>query len=151
LGGPLKTIAAILALVSLPVMAAERPVGSVLQEFGLLNGSWAPDCSKGPSPTNWYGRYQVLPTNEARLTFSAKRLDIVDLFYVIREARRYSDNEILIGVDVVRENRQLEVLLRVVGDRYHTESVKRPNGDYQIKDGKYTDDGTDSPWYNRCR
>ena len=150
----MKSIAAIaLTAVLLPAAAMAQSVGPLLQEFGLLDGSWAADCAKDPSPANWYGRYRVLASNEARLTFSAHPGDggDGDLVYVILQARRFADHEILIGVEVVREKRQLEVVLHVEGDRYHTISVQRPDGGYQIKDGKYTDDGTDSPWFNRCR
>ncbi len=150
----MKSILAIaLAAALLPPAAVAQSVGPVLEEFGLLDGSWAADCSKDPSPANWYGRYRVLPSNEARLTFRSQPGDGGgdDLVYVILQARRLFDHEILIGVEVVREKRQLEVVLHVEGDRYHTVSVKRPDGVYQIKDGKYTDDGTDSPWFNRCR
>jgi hypothetical protein len=150
----MKIFAAIaFAIAVLPTMASAQSVGSVLGEFGLLDGSWAADCSKDPSPGNWYGRYRVLPSNEARLTFSSQPGNggDGDLVYVILQARRFSDHEILFDVEVLREKRQLEVVLRVEGDRYHTISVKRPNGDNQIKDGKYVDDGTDSPWFNRCR
>jgi opacity protein-like surface antigen len=142
-----------LAAALLSSASLAQSVGPVLEEFGLLDGRWAADCSKDPSPSNWYGRYRVLPSSEARLTFSAQPGDggNDDLVYVILQARRVADHEILIGVEVVREKRQLEVVLHVEGDRYHTISVQRPDGGYQIKDGKYTDDGTDSPWFNRCR
>jgi hypothetical protein len=143
-------VAAVLAIVLLPQAAMAQSVVSLLGEFGLLDGVWAADCSKEPSPTNWYGRYRQLPSNEARLTFSLQRDRMGDFAYIIRQARRLSANEILIDAEVVAEKRQLQVLLRVEGDRYHTISVKRPDGGYQIKDGKYTNDGTDSPWYNRC-
>ena len=148
----MKKIAAIIFAAALfPTMAAAQSVGSVLEEFGLTGGRWAPDCSQGPSTKNWYGRYQVLPSGEARLTYSSKSNSSGDNVYVIWLARKLSDNEILMGQEFVRENRRLEVVLLVEGDRYHTMSVKRTNGDYQVKNGKYTDDDTDSPWLTHCR
>jgi hypothetical protein len=149
---PSLLFVAVLIAGSLAVAEAlAQSAGSVLGEFGLLEGAWATDCSKDPSPSNWYGRYRVLPSSETRLIFSSQPGAAGDLIYIIGQARRLSANEILLEVEVVVEKRRLDVLLHVESDRYHTISVKRPDGGYQIKDGKYTDDGTDSPWFNRCR
>jgi hypothetical protein len=44
-------------------------------------------------------------------------------------------------------------VLRVEGDRYRTMSAKRPDGTFQVKDGKFQlgdDAGIDSPWLSRC-
>jgi hypothetical protein len=146
-----RLAAVVLAIALLPQPAAAQSAVAVLGEFGLIDGVWATDCSKDPSPMNWYARYSMSPSSEARLTFSLKRDRTGDFGYVIRQARRFSANETLLEVDVVAEKRQLEVLLRVDGERYHTISVKQPDGGYQIKDGKFTDDGSESPGYNRCR
>ncbi|MEP7031593.1 MAG: hypothetical protein ABI830_11720 [Pseudolabrys sp.] len=148
----MRNIAAVLfALVLLPSMAVAQSVASVLRDFGLIRGSWAPDCSKGPSTSNWYGIFQELPSGGARLTYKSKTGDSGDNVYVIWLARRLSDKEILLGQEFVREKRRLELVLHVDGDRYRTLSAKRENGDYQVKDGKYTNGGADSPWLNRCR
>jgi len=85
------------------------------------------------------------------LTFSSRVGGEGELAYVILDARRVSPREILIVMEFMQEKRQLEVVLEVEADRYRTVSAKRPDGAYQIKDGKLIDDGSDSPWYHRCR
>lgn len=148
----MRIIIAIAFAVALwPAAAGAQSIKSVLEEFGLLNGSWASDCSKGVSTSNWYGRYRMMPNGEARLTYSSKPDSSGDNVYLIRLARRLSDKEVLLAEEFVRAKRTLEVVLRVEGDRYHTISVKRPDGVYQVKDGKYADDGRPSPWLQRCR
>jgi hypothetical protein len=140
-----------LSLVLCVASAADESSGAVLGEFGLLNATWAPDCSKQASVSNWYGRYKLLPTNEARLTFSAKPGDEEgELAYVILSARRVSPREVQFEMEFVQEKRQLEIVLEVEKDRYRTVTAKRSDGIYQISGGKLTDDGSDSPWYYRC-
>lgn len=148
----MRTVIAIALAVALwPGLASAQSIRTVLEEFGLLHGSWAADCSRPVSVTNWYGRYRMMPNGEARLTYSSKQDASGDNVYLIRLARRLSDKEILLAEEFVRAKRTLEVVLFVEGDRYHTMSVKRADGVYQVKDGKYTDDGTPSPWLQRCR
>jgi hypothetical protein len=146
-----KAVAIALAIALWPAVAGAQSVKSVLEEFGLLHGSWAPDCSNGPSTSNWYGRYRMMPNGEARLTYSSKKSSSGDNVYLIKLARRLSDKEILLAEEFVREKRALEVVLSVEGDRYHTISVKRADGSYLVKDGKYADGDEESPWLERCR
>jgi hypothetical protein len=133
-----------------PAMAGAQSIKSVLEDFDLLRGSWAADCSKGPSNSNWYGRFQTLPSGEARLTYSSDKSGSGDNVYVIRLARRISKDEILMAQEFVREKWTIEIVLQVKGDRYHTVSAKRADGTFQVKDGKFTGGGA-SPWLNRCR
>ena len=148
----MKSFAAIGVALALCATAAGADSGTAaLGEFGLLDAIWAPDCGKEPSPSNWYGRYRTLPANGASLTFSSRVGGEGELAYVILDARRVSPREILIVMEFMQEKRQLEIVLEVEADRYRTVSAKRPDGAYQIKDGKLIDDGSDSPWYHRCR
>jgi len=143
-----------LAFIALVLMlqsagASAQSVGSVLEAFGLLRGAWAADCSKGPSTSNWYGRFRAMPNGEVKLTYSSKFESSGDNVYMVRSAWRLSAKELLMTQEFVREERSIEVLLRVEGDRYQTMSAKQPDGRYQVRDGKF-ESGAESPWLHRC-
>jgi len=129
--------------------AHAQSVESVLKEFGLLRGSWAANCSKGPSTSNWYGRFRADPSGKVSLTYSSSRSSRGDNVYVIHIARRLSKTDVLMAHEFVREKRMLEIVLHVESNRYRTVSSKRPDGTYQVKNGKFKGGG-DSPWLNRC-
>jgi hypothetical protein len=107
-------------------------VKQALEAFHLT-GRWAVRCDRPRGTDNWYGTYTIAPNGEGQLVFSAG--DGLDNIYIIEDARRLSATRLLLSESLNGET--FDVVLRFQNGRYRTEDVRRPDGSYQVRGGRF--------------
>jgi hypothetical protein len=132
--------------------SAPPSVQAALEAFHLT-GRWAVRCDRPRGTDNWYGTYTVAPNGEGQLVFSAG--DGLDNIYIIEDARRLSTTRLQLTESFNGET--FDVVLRFRDGRYRTEDVRRLDGSYQVKGGRFVgangrvDRGSPmSPMMSRC-
>ena len=139
--------AAALAVLS-PTTASAQSIAQTLRDFGLLDGPLAPDCAQKPSPTNWYGRYSMLPSGEAQIAYnSGTRGENV---YLVHAAERIAPDQLLLSQEYKTTHAFLTLIILKNDSKFRTQVSRKPNGVFQVKDGKFADSDRDSPWLSRC-
>lgn len=121
-----KAILCALMLSCLPVHASAQSAGRAMQAFGLL-GTWAGECTQGPSPANNHAIYAVTSSGEAQMrnTFGEEYEESV---YNIVDARPTvpgkfslrmvlaSDETIVLDVILMKENGKIRIWSSQTGD-----------------------------------
>lgn len=134
------------------IRSAPPSVKAALEAFHLV-GRWAVRCDAPRGTDNWYGTYTVAPNGEGQLVFSAG--EGRDNIYIIEDARRLSAVRLQLSESFNGET--FDVVLRFDDGHYRTEDVRRPDGSYQVKGGRFV--GTNgrtsrkssmSPMMSRC-
>lgn len=133
---------------SLAVTAAAAPAhanadGDLLRKLDVL-GTWAFDCSSGPSADN------------AVLTYRATEDELPTEHMVMGELDRVTPltNVALLADGKVRwvqetESGTLTIVNLLESGRLKTWSSKSAKGEVFIADGKFAA-GDEAPWFNRC-
>lgn len=112
--------------------SAPPSVQAALEAFHLT-GRWAVRCDRPRGTDNWYGTYTIAPNGEGQLVFSAG--DGLDNIYIIEDAQRLSTTRLQLTESFNGET--FDVVLRFRDERYRTEDVRRPDGSYQVKGGRF--------------
>jgi hypothetical protein len=112
--------------------SAPPSVQTALEAFHLT-GRWAVRCDRPRGTDNWYGTYTIAPNGEGQLVFSAG--DGLDNIYIIEDARRLSATRLLLSESLNGET--FDVVLRFQNGRYRTEDVRRSDGSYQVRGGRF--------------
>jgi hypothetical protein len=140
------------ALALLPGAALGQTSSEVAAAWGLL-GSWQVECGGALGNSNPVYSYRA---NGARIVLDRKfGVDLSDS-NMVSGVRRGANGEILYTVTFASadppQSREHVVVKTPDGKRMRVYSNRNPDtGQYAVRDGKFTDDGTTTPWFNRCQ
>jgi hypothetical protein len=140
--------AALLAL--LPVVAQAQSATAAMQDFGLL-GTWAGECSQGPSPNNNHATYLVTAAGGLQLKYQSGA-DFEESVYDILDAKRVAPDKLsLRQVLMSNERVTLDIVLLKEDDRIRIWSSLFPDGTALVEDGVMTSmTGRETRWMTRC-
>jgi hypothetical protein len=126
--------------------AQAATVQEVIQNFGLI-GVFAVDCSKPASAQNSYVVQRAVDAEHVQrdlMIGPAARQN----FYVVDRAEVAKPNEV--AISMTSEGRRLNLLLRAEPKRMRTIESAPENGAKLIADGRFVDNGAQTPWLNKC-
>jgi len=130
---------------------AKRDRDSV-RKFGLL-GTWAVDCSKGPSANNTYEEYTLSETGYPIRTWYRKYGDRNDpaQTFEMRDLQIVGPDR-LAYLDVRRSDGDLtNVVLVMIGNRVRSyQAIDPKDGKVYIQDGKLLDSGKPTELFQKC-
>jgi hypothetical protein len=140
--------AALLAL--LPVVARAQSATAAMQDFGLL-GTWAGECSQGPSPNNNHATYLVTAAGGLQLKYQSGA-DFEESVYDILDAKRVAPDKLsLRQVLMSNERVTLDIVLLKEDDKIRIWSSLFPDGTALVEDGVMTSmTGRETRWMTRC-
>jgi len=143
-------LAAALAL-ALPSAAHAQSPRDVMRDFGML-GTWARDCSKPSDRTNFYAMYVGTANGNVRRThYNTPDRSSAYSEYIITRVNRLPANQLSYQQEGSVDRDQMDVILVKDGNRYKVlSSSVRATGEMLVKDGKYPQDGAESPWQSKC-
>jgi hypothetical protein len=147
---PLRRAALILAgLAALPHLAVAQTMAERASQWGLV-GTWSLDCSKPASSSNGYLTYVIRRTGQ--VTHERDFGDRQD----VNEVQQINSGaggalELVVNFPQLSQTRKYTLIMGPDG-RTRAMANSRVDGTEQtIKDGKFTYNGTDTPWQIRCR
>jgi hypothetical protein len=140
---------AVLCVVLWPALAHAQSIKTVLESYGLMNATWAPDCSRPPAKDNYHANFWMEKGREARIAFRVGP-GAPTQASIIQTAYRLSDTDLLMALRSVSDGSLLEIVAQVEHGKYRTKSSKRGDGTFLIRDGKFSS-GASVPWLHRCR
>lgn len=140
----------LLLVLGLTRAADAQTVASVLRDAGIV-GTWAADCAAPPSGRgdNAYSIYAATASGAVTLTYNHGPSVAPTVYMILRAERRATDRVVYLQENQ-NDRSQLEIELSRDGDRIKVLSSRRTTGEVLVADGKFTSDGTDSPWQARC-
>ena len=122
----------------------------VLSDFGML-GTWATDCSQPSGKYNFYAIYSGMSNgNVMRTYYNTPDRKKPYNQYVLTRAILLPSNLLSYQQEGTVNKDRIDVVLRRDGNRYQVWSSVRADGTVLVKEGKYPDDGAESPWQERC-
>ena len=117
-----------------------------LATAGILNTTWAMDCSKPPGKDNYYLLYGSKPdgagTETQRTTSDDTR--------TIRNAQIISD-QWLIFTYLTRKKEEYSILTKREGNRKKSWWSIRAGNKPLIMNGKFVASGAEVPWFEKCK
>ena len=134
----------------LPSLAQAQSAAGAVQDFGLI-GTWAGECSQGPSPANNHATYAGTPSGGVQLRYQSGE-GYEDSIYDIIEAKliapdRLSVRQVLAGNKEVT----LDIVLLKERDRIRIWSSVFPDGTSLVEDGVLSaGTGRETRWLVRC-
>jgi hypothetical protein len=133
-----------------PVLAHSQSASVVLQEFGLL-GTWAGECSQGPSPTNNHATYLTTTSGGLQLRYQSGA-DYEDSVYDILDAQRIAPDKLSLRQVLTSNDRvALDIVLMKENDKIRIWSSLFPDGTALVEDGVMTAmTGRETRWMIRC-
>jgi hypothetical protein len=140
------------ALTALPCVSFAQTSAEIAAAWGLL-GSWQVQCGGPLGNSNPIYFYRA---SGARVVLDRKFGPELDDTNMVSGVRRGANGEILYTVTFPTtdppQSREHVVVKTPDGMRMRVYSNRNPDtGQYAVRDGKFTDDGTTTPWMNRCR
>ena len=129
--------------------ANAQSVQQTLGDFGLL-GTWATDCSREAASDNYYTVYRSSSGRVLRTYYDGPGKVYNE--YVVTQATRLANGRLRYVQEGTDSRRlRLEVVVTMDGGRLLVWSSRYVDGEFLVKDGKYTDDGTRVGGQDRCR
>jgi hypothetical protein len=144
------TILGAIVLLLFPVLAHSQSATAAMQDFGLM-GTWAGECSQGPSPTNNHATYLVTPSGSLALKYQSGA-DYEDSVYNILEAKRLGPDKLSLRQVLASNDRvTLDIVLLKENDKVRIWSSLFPDGTALVEDGVMTSmTGRETRWMTRC-
>jgi hypothetical protein len=132
------------ALVSAATAQSESVKG-VFEKYNLL-GTYALDCSKPASETNWYFVHRVIDDGHVQRDMmigpTARKF-----VFIFDRASAIGPNEIAVGG--TRDGRPVDSVYRAEPNR-QIEMEAKLDGNSVIAGGRFVSNGKDVPWLNKC-
>jgi hypothetical protein len=135
--------------------ANAQSVANTIAEFGLV-GTWASDCSKPASSSNYLTVYATKPSGEVSRTYYDAPGHVLNNYKIVSASRQAPDmllyrqvwdNE---GKPAIMAGDRIDVVLNMADNKIQIVSSQGSDGSYFVKDRKFPSDGSDSPWQFRC-
>ena len=133
-----------------PVLAHAQSAGAAMQEFGLL-GTWAGECSQGPSPTNNHATYLMTSSGGLQLKYQSGA-DYQDSIYDILDAKRVGPDKLSLRQVLMSNDRvTLDIVLLKENGKIRIWSSLFPDGTALVEDGVMSSmTGRETRWMTRC-
>jgi len=134
--------AVLLSLSVMPSVASER---AALAKAGVL-GTWAIDCSKPPSTSNYHMVYAVDAkgiATETQLTGSQSVRQLRNVQFISKQWMLYSYLD--------ADGEMLSILTFFDAGRKKSWWSVGNEGKAYIMDGKFLPDGNSVPWFKKCK
>jgi hypothetical protein len=137
-------------VVLFPVVAHSQSAATAMEEFGLL-GTWAGECSQGPSPTNNHATYLVTSSGGLELKYQSGA-DYEDSVYNILDAKRLGSDKLSLRQVLTSNDRvTLDIVLLKDNDKVRIWSSLFPDGTALVEEGVMTSmTGRETRWMTRC-
>jgi hypothetical protein len=137
-------------VVLFPVVAHSQSAAAAMEEFGLL-GTWAGECSQGPSPTNNHATYLVTSSGGLELKYQSGA-DYEDSVYNILDAKRLGSDKLSLRQVLTSNDRvTLDIVLLKDNDKVRIWSSLFPDGTALVEEGVMTSmTGRETRWMTRC-
>jgi hypothetical protein len=137
-------------LVLVPGLARAQSATAAMQDFGLL-GTWAGECSQGPSPTNNHATYLVTSAGALQLKYQSGA-DFEESVYDILDAKRVAPDKLSLRQVLMSNDRvTLDIVLLKENDKIRIWSSLFPDGTALVEDGVMTSmTGRETRWMTRC-
>lgn len=140
------------ALLASPVTTLAQTSAEVAAAWGLF-GSWQVQCGGAPGNSNPIYLYRA---SGARVVldraFGADRRDSNMVSGVRRGANGELSYTVAFASTDPPQSREHIVVKTADGQKMRVYSNRNPDtGQYAVRDGKFTDDGSTTPWMNRCQ
>jgi hypothetical protein len=135
--------------------ANAQSVANTIAEFGLV-GTWASDCSKPASSSNYLTVYATKPSGEVSRTYYDAPGHVLNNYKIVSASRQAPDmllyrqvwdNE---GKPAIMAGDRIDVVLNMADNKIQIVSSQGSDGSYFVKDRKFPSDGSESPWQFRC-
>ena len=150
---------AALAMASVEMASVEtanaQSVANTVAEFGLI-GTWAADCTKPASSSNFLTVYAIKPSGEVSRTYYDQP-DHVYNNYKITSAKRQEPDMLSYeqvwdfdGSPANIAGDRVRVLLNMTGGKFQIVSSQGSDGSFFVKDRKFPGSADESPWQSRC-
>jgi hypothetical protein len=135
--------------------ANAQSVANTLADFGLI-GTWASDCSKPASSSNYLTVYAIKPSGGVSRTYFDAPGHVYNNYKIVsadRQApdmlmyRQVWDTE---GKPANIAGDRVDVVLNIADNKFQIVSSQGSDGSYFVKDRKFPGSGDESPWQFRC-
>jgi len=144
-----EALLAVAVAASISTTAGAQSVQKTLSDFGLL-GTWATDCSRQAASDNYYTVYSSSSGRVLRTYYDGPGKVYNE--YAVTQATRLANGRLRYVQEGTDSRRlRLEVVVTMDGGRLLVWSSRYVDGEFLVKDGKYTDDGTRVVGQDRCR
>lgn len=144
-----NTACIMVGLVALPDVAAAQNLAEAASKWGLI-GTWALDCGKPAGGSNGHLTFAIRRAGQVSYERDfGDRQDVNE----VREVRTGAGGalEVVVHYPKLEQTRRLTFIMGTDG---RTRTMANSNVDgtqLSIKDGKFTQGGSDTPWQVRCR
>jgi hypothetical protein len=135
--------------------ANAQSVANTIAEFGLI-GTWATDCSKPASSSNYLTVYAVKRTGEVSRTYYDAPGHVYNNYKIV-SANRQAPDMLLYrqvwdtkGKPANMAGDRVDVVLNMADNKFQIVSSQGSDGSYFVKDRKFPSSGSESPWQFRC-
>ena len=144
-----KIFLAVALAASFSTTVNAQSIQQTLRDFGLL-GTWATDCSRQAASDNYYTVYSLSSGRVLRTYYDGPGKVYNE--YAITQATRLANGRLRYVQEGTDSRRlRLEVVVTMDGGRLLVWSSRYVDGEFLVKDGKYTDDGTRVVGQDKCR
>ncbi len=140
---------AAVGLLALTAAAAAQNLAETASRWGLI-GTWALDCTKPASGSNGYLTYAI--RRAGQVTHERNFGDSQDANEV-EQVKLGSGGaiELVVNFPVLKQARRLTLIMGADGRTRAMANSKADGTEPTIKDGKFTHNGSETPWQVRCR
>lgn len=135
--------------------ANAQSVANTISEAGLI-GTWASDCSKPASSSNYLTVYAIKPSGEVSRTYYDAPGHVYNNYKIVSAIRQASDMLMYRqvwdteGKPANMAGDRVDVLLNMADNKFQIVSSQGSDGSYFVKDRKFPSSGDESPWQFRC-
>jgi hypothetical protein len=143
-----RIIAVAVILLLAPGLANAQSVQDAMEKFGLP-GTWAVDCAKPASPSNFFAYYAVAAIDRGTLAYDGGDT-IKKNSYVIHDAKLLAGQKIELGEEFLSDHSFLDLIVTKSHGQIRVISSRRNDGKVLIADGKFLPDGGASLWFSHC-
>src|SRR5258708_13579328 len=132
-----------------PGLAHAQSATAAMKEFGLL-GTWAGECSQGPSPNNNHATYLVTSSGGLALKYQSGA-DYEESIYDILDAKRVGPDKLSLRQVLMTNDRvTLDIVLLKENDKIRIWSSLFPDGTALVEEGVMPAmTGRETPWMTR--
>jgi hypothetical protein len=146
--------AAALTMASVEAANAQS-VADTIAEFGLI-GTWATDCARPASSSNYLTVYAIKPSGAVSRTYYDQPSHVYNN-YKITSAKRQAPDVLSYeqvwdfeGSPANIAGDRVQVLLNMADGKFQIVSSQGSDGSFFVKDRKFPGSGDESPWQLRC-
>jgi hypothetical protein len=135
--------------------ANAQSVANTLADFGLI-GTWATDCAKPASSSNYLTVYAIKPSGEVARTYYDAPGHVYNNYKIVSANRQAPDTLLYRqvwdteGKPANIAGDRVDVVLNMADNKFQIVSSQGSDGSYFVKDRKFPGSGDDSPWQFRC-